>query len=138
MPKVKIYSTPTCTYCILAKEWFKENNIEFEEVDVSQNEAEKNKLVEKTGQMAVPVIEVGEETFVAMCNASDNVKLAAARNTTRINCSKGPTDRAFNDRVFEIVTFEPDGSGGAPVSSSAPVEKQRVLRSSLSVTVVPK
>ncbi|MFH1979106.1 MAG: glutaredoxin domain-containing protein [Patescibacteria group bacterium] len=65
MAKVKIYSTPTCTYCVLAKNWFKENNIEFEEFDVSQNEAKRNELVEKTGQMAVPVIEVekeGEET----------------------------------------------------------------------------
>lgn len=64
MPKVKIYSTPTCTYCILAKQWFKENKIEYEEFDVAQDEAKRNELVEKTGQMAVPVIEIGSELVI--------------------------------------------------------------------------
>ena len=64
MPKVKIYTTQTCTYCFMAKDWFKENNIKYEEIDVSQNEEARKKLVEKTGQMAVPVIEVGEETII--------------------------------------------------------------------------
>jgi len=62
--KIKIYSTPTCTYCILAKQWFRENNIEFEEFDVSEDEAKRNELVEKTGQMAVPVFEIGNEMII--------------------------------------------------------------------------
>lgn len=61
---VKIYSTPTCTYCIMAKQWFGENNIEYEEFDVSEDEAKRNELIEKTGQMAVPVIEVGDERII--------------------------------------------------------------------------
>jgi glutaredoxin-like YruB-family protein len=64
MPNVKIYTTPTCSYCHIAKDWFKENNIEYEEFDVSQDEVKRNKLVEKTGQMAVPVIEIGNETII--------------------------------------------------------------------------
>lgn len=64
MANVKIYSTPTCVYCDMAKDWFKENNIEYEEFDVSQDEAKKNEVIEKTGQMAVPVIQVGEELVI--------------------------------------------------------------------------
>ncbi|MBU1091314.1 glutathione S-transferase N-terminal domain-containing protein [Patescibacteria group bacterium] len=61
---VKIYSTPTCSYCHIAKDWFKENNIEYEEFDVSMDEEKRSELVEKTGQMAVPVIEIGDETII--------------------------------------------------------------------------
>ena len=64
MPKVTLYTTPTCTYCIMAKDWFRENKIEYEEFDVSQDEEKRKELVEKTGQMAVPVIEVNEETII--------------------------------------------------------------------------
>lgn len=64
MPKVRIYSTPTCSYCHIAKDWFKENNIEYEEFDVSMDEEKRSELVEKTGQMAVPVIEIGDETII--------------------------------------------------------------------------
>jgi len=76
MPKVTIYSTPTCAYCIMAKEWFKENNIEYEEFDISQNEVKRNELVEKTGQMGVPVIEVGDETIIGF----DKAKLSELLN----------------------------------------------------------
>ncbi len=72
MQKVQIYSTPTCTYCVLAKEWFEKNSIEFEEFDVSQDEAKRNELIEKTGQMAVPVIMVDEETIIGF----DKTKLS--------------------------------------------------------------
>ena len=56
--KIKIYSTPTCPYCTMAKEFFKEQKLEFEEVDVSQNQEQAEKMVTKTGQMGVPVIEI--------------------------------------------------------------------------------
>ncbi len=64
MKKVKIYSTPTCTYCIMAKQWFAEKNIEYEEFDVASSEEKRNELLEKTGQMAVPAIEVGDEMVI--------------------------------------------------------------------------
>jgi len=67
--KVKIYSTPTCTYCIMAKDWFKQNKIDYEEIDVSQDEEKRNELIEKTGQMAVPVIEIGEERIIGFDKA---------------------------------------------------------------------
>ena len=56
MPKVKIYTTPTCPFCFLAKEYLKEKGIEFEEIDVSKNEAAAMEMIQKSGQMGVPVI----------------------------------------------------------------------------------
>lgn len=56
MAKVTVYSTNSCPWCVKAKEFLKENNIEFEEKDVSEDEAAKNELVKKSGQMGVPVI----------------------------------------------------------------------------------
>jgi len=62
--KVIVYSTPTCGYCTVAKDWLKENNIEYKEFDVAMDEEKRNELIKKTGQMAVPVIEVGEDIVI--------------------------------------------------------------------------
>lgn len=62
--KIKIYSTPTCPYCNMAKEFFKSKNVKFEDVDVSQNQEAAKEMVEKTGQMGVPVIEMNGETII--------------------------------------------------------------------------
>jgi len=56
MAKVNIYSTPTCTFCVMAKEFFSNNEIEFEEFDVAVDEEKRKEMIEKTGQMGVPVI----------------------------------------------------------------------------------
>ena len=58
MPKVKIYTTPTCPFCYLAKEYLKSRGVDFEEIDVSENEAAAKEMIEKSGQMGVPVIEI--------------------------------------------------------------------------------
>ncbi|UZE93925.1 MAG: glutathione S-transferase N-terminal domain-containing protein [Candidatus Pacearchaeota archaeon] len=56
--KVKVYSTPICPWCGKLKDWLKEKNIEFEEIDVSIDLDSAKKMVEKTGQMGVPVTEI--------------------------------------------------------------------------------
>ena len=58
MAKVTVYSTPTCPYCDMAKEFLKENNVEFEQIDVSENEEKAREMVQKSGQMGVPVIDI--------------------------------------------------------------------------------
>lgn len=58
MKKVTIYSTPSCTYCKMTKEFLHQNNVPFEEIDVSSNEERRNEMVEKSGQMGVPVIDI--------------------------------------------------------------------------------
>ena len=64
MKKVTIYSTPTCGYCKMAKEFFAEKGIEYTEYDVSTDEARRDEMVEKTGQMGVPVIDIEGQVVV--------------------------------------------------------------------------
>jgi glutaredoxin-like YruB-family protein len=64
MAKVKVYSTPTCPWCHKAKEFLKENNIEFEDINVADDEKARNEMVEKSGQMGVPVIDIDGTVIV--------------------------------------------------------------------------
>ena len=62
--KVKIYSTSTCPWCKKTKEFFKEKNIEYEEIDVSTNQEAQKEMIDKSGQMGVPVIDIDGEIIV--------------------------------------------------------------------------
>ena len=64
MKNVKVYSTPTCSFCIRAKQFLTENNVEFESIDISTDPEQAKEIVEKSGQMGVPVIAVGSEVIV--------------------------------------------------------------------------
>lgn len=64
MAKVKVYSTPTCPWCHKAKDFFKANNVEFDDLDVSVNEEARKEMVEKSGQMGVPVIDIDGKVIV--------------------------------------------------------------------------
>ena len=58
MPKVIVYSTPICPYCIKAKQFLKQNNVKFEDIDVSMNPVKGQEMMQKSGQTGVPVIDV--------------------------------------------------------------------------------
>lgn len=62
--KVTIYSTPSCHYCHLAKDFFNQNGVKYEEYDVVSDLAKRQEMVDKSGQMGVPVIIVGEDIVV--------------------------------------------------------------------------
>ncbi len=62
--KVKIYSTPTCTYCMAIKKFLDKNDVEYEDLNVAQDEEALKEMKEKTGQMGVPVVEIGEDVVV--------------------------------------------------------------------------
>jgi glutaredoxin-like YruB-family protein len=64
MQEVKIYTTPTCSYCQQAKAFFKEKNVEYTEYDVSQDAQKQQEMIERTGQMGVPVIQIGDEYII--------------------------------------------------------------------------
>ncbi len=61
---VKVYSTATCPYCVTLKEYLKEHNIEFEDIDVSQDDKVRDEMVKKSGQMGVPVADINGEIVV--------------------------------------------------------------------------
>lgn len=64
MKKVTIYSTPTCTYCNAAKEFFTANNVQFETFDVASNLEKRQEMITKSGQMGVPVIFIDNDLVV--------------------------------------------------------------------------
>ena len=61
---VTIYSTPTCGYCHMAKEYFKSRDVKYEEHDVSVDREAAQEMVNKSGQMGVPVIEINGKIIV--------------------------------------------------------------------------
>jgi glutaredoxin 3 len=64
MKPVSIYTTETCGYCKMAKEFFQKNNVTFQEFNVGTDLAKRQEMIEKSGQMGVPVITVGDDLVV--------------------------------------------------------------------------
>ncbi len=63
-PRVIVFSTPTCTYCNMAKKYFRQNKVRFRDVDVSRDQAAARDMVRRSGQMGVPVIDIGGKIIV--------------------------------------------------------------------------
>ncbi len=61
---VEIYSTPTCHFCHLAKDWFTEKGVKFVDYDVSTDIEKRKHIMEVTGQMGVPVIIIGADVVI--------------------------------------------------------------------------
>lgn len=61
---VTIYSTPTCHFCQMTKDFLKEQNVAYAEHNVAQDLEKRQEMIQKSGQMGVPVITVGEEVIV--------------------------------------------------------------------------
>lgn len=66
---VKVYTTIGCPYCFTLKEFFKEHNVDFEEVDVTQEGKNREELIKKSGTMEVPVVEIDGEVVVGFDRA---------------------------------------------------------------------
>lgn len=64
MKNVTIYSTPTCHFCHMAKDFFIANGVVFTEYNVASDLEKRKEMVEKSGQMGVPVIIIGDELTV--------------------------------------------------------------------------
>ena len=63
-PKVRVFSTKMCPYCVTLKQFLKEHNIEFEDIDVSQDKQALDEMVKKSNQMGVPVVDIDGEIVV--------------------------------------------------------------------------
>jgi len=64
LAKVKIYTTPSCVYCKMTKEFFHKNNVEYEEKNVATDTAARDEMIQKSGQLGVPVIDVGGKIII--------------------------------------------------------------------------
>lgn len=64
MKTVTIYSTPSCHFCHMAKDYFAENNISFTDINVAENPEKRAEMIEMTGQMGVPVIRIDNDVVV--------------------------------------------------------------------------
>lgn len=64
MIKVKLFVTPACPYCFTLKEFFKEHNIDFEEIDISKDEKARDEIIKKSGAKGAPVLEIDGEIVV--------------------------------------------------------------------------
>ena len=62
--KVKVYSTKTCPWCVKAKEFLKSKNVKFEDIDVGADRKAATEMIEKSGQMGVPVIDINGTIIV--------------------------------------------------------------------------
>ena len=62
--QIKIYTTPVCPYCQMAKEFMKEKGFAYDEVDVTKSQSALQEMIQKSGQMGVPVLEVDGKIMV--------------------------------------------------------------------------
>ena len=81
-PNVIVFSTPTCGYCNMAKRYFRQHNIHFRDVDVSRDAAAARDLVRRSGQMGVPVIEIGGKLVIGFDKPKINQLLGIKETAT--------------------------------------------------------
>ncbi|MSU74360.1 glutaredoxin family protein [Candidatus Kaiserbacteria bacterium] len=76
--KVTIYSTPTCHFCQMSKDFLTEKGIAYTEYDVAHDLEKRQEMIQKSGQMGVPVLFVGEEMIIGF----DKERLASMLGIT--------------------------------------------------------
>lgn len=69
MKNVSIYTTPSCTYCKMSKDFFTQNNVQYTEYNVATDLEKRKEMIEKSGQMGVPVIFVDSEMVIGFNKA---------------------------------------------------------------------
>jgi glutaredoxin-like YruB-family protein len=77
--KIKVYSTQTCPWCVRLKEYLRSKKIKFQEVDVSEDEEAANEMIEKSGQMGVPQIEINGKMIVGFDKEAIDEELANSK-----------------------------------------------------------
>ena len=76
---VKVYSTPVCPYCHMVKDYLKEKGVEFEDIDVAADREEAKKMIEKSGQMGVPQIEINGRIIVGFNKEAIDKELESSK-----------------------------------------------------------
>jgi glutaredoxin 3 len=67
---IKVYSTPSCPWCTVAKNYLASKNVQFEDVDVSRNREAAMEMVQKSGQRGVPVLDINGSIVVGFDQAT--------------------------------------------------------------------
>lgn len=83
--KVTIYSTPSCHFCAMAKDYFKANGVNYEEFNVAESTDKRKEMVDKSGQLGVPVIDIDGQIVIGfnrpklakLLNIGDNIQKVA-------------------------------------------------------------
>ncbi|MBU2561432.1 MAG: glutaredoxin family protein [Nanoarchaeota archaeon] len=79
MAKIRVYSTPTCPWCMKLKAWLKSKGIEFENIDVSEDQEAAQAMIKKSGQMGVPQIEINGKMIVGFNPEAIEAELKKSR-----------------------------------------------------------
>ncbi len=74
--EIIVYSTPTCVYCKMAKEYFKSKGLAYSEFNVAEDDAKREEMVTKSGQLGVPVLDIGGTILIGF-NKSEVEKALA-------------------------------------------------------------
>lgn len=66
---VKIYTTPSCVYCKMSKDFFQKNSIQYQELNVAQDAVAREEMIKKSGQFGVPVIDIDGQLVIGFDRA---------------------------------------------------------------------
>lgn len=69
MPIVKIYTTPSCVFCKMTKDFFKSNNVQYQEFDVASDVKAREEMIQKSGQFGVPVTDIDGNLIIGFDRA---------------------------------------------------------------------
>ena len=77
--EIKIYTTPTCSWCVKLKEWLKKKKYAFQELDVTEEDVYSDEMLAKSGQLAVPVIDIDGTIIVGFHEQKIEEAIAKAK-----------------------------------------------------------
>lgn len=79
MSKVTVYTSPTCAYCHMLRQYLQDNQVEYEEIDVTQDQESARQMVAETGQMGVPVTNIDGTYIIGFAKDSIAEKLGLSK-----------------------------------------------------------
>lgn len=96
-PEIIVYSTPTCPYCGMARTYFKDKGLKFTDYDVAGDDAKMQEMIAKSGQTAVPVIEINGRVMVGFNRQVVEAALAKPKPPKR--------EDAVNNLFFDLINL---------------------------------
>ena len=115
--KIKVYSISTCQHCRMLKKYLKKEGIEFENVDVEENNEAGEEMIEKSGQMGVPVLDIDGKIVVSF----DREKIEALIKPKIIKQHKEAKDK--HNLVYDVIII---GAGPAGITASIYLARRKL------------